>query len=970
MNDYKYYYGYFRSLDQSVDPLGQQYKVVIITGWNGSSNPYPKKLQPVGAALRNIPDLSRHYELTMTDHPFVVNYEGNTDEKYKPYICSTATISFLQSDFNFDFINETAKKCIAVLLKRKNDVELVNNSYYRNNTTNETLYKTVIQGTGVIPIVYFNGFMPEEEDAFLYDVEWAGYLTPETYSMEYSHIFDRFSLNAQDAFSVTQYDKYAFIGDDILKSMENTLLSFIANTDMYKDVYITDTVCFSGSNVSALKECFQQQWNNFDENDEPIDNLTVMERMLRYFNLTAIPHGDKLYITNMQALAVGFNTYHHYTLNNASRGQQKYIVNWGSASYAVLDDVFISSGHILVGSDFRSNSTTISSSNIYNKVKAVVDEYPVDSLLMDISNNENLRKVDDETGWDNITTGDYFLSGNNHHYWYWEHELWLPNGEFKKGEKLECYYYQHANGQPAYGTPRVEDPTWFTYGNTLIWTPFCAILDNGELKDGQDLSKTTVIKAPYNPDRSLFFNTPFAGNPHPESGRPHNDYNQYWQPLLYARTKDVVIGAGQCLLMKGDWTFYPTCSVQIQRGIPSMVNRESTEKAYVQYAYMACKIKCGGKWLKNGNGPFGIGNYVWGNTEQVCKIFFKIPDDYDPTVPSTIPKAWGTTWSFESTVRNFTDFIIPLPASGDELIPSAVEIWINRPLGVSFSYECQTATLKDFDFQIVPSEYINSRGTENSVDSDTEYETVIVENSVNDYNDVDLKYSSNHEKGIRLSQVAYKQNTGGDNKYHTMREVYNAATAHYLLPENHITTNIAEQYVKPGIMLDTTVINNFPPMCRFSWAKLPDRVFVALSSEYDYEYETVSANLVEIRKTPANCESQRRNRIRNYMRTDDVIMRRGNIRQRLEVLTPGQTDNYNLFLRIGDGSTQYPHAGCVYLSTTDSNVSNLRWQCNFDDGHLLVSLPDNIEDYLDVYVDENGHVKFEDDTLVRQIQSI
>ncbi len=60
-----YYWGKFRNNDTTIDPLGQEYKVVIFTNYNGTTSPY-------GFAIDGEPILGT--ELVMTTSPFIVSY--------------------------------------------------------------------------------------------------------------------------------------------------------------------------------------------------------------------------------------------------------------------------------------------------------------------------------------------------------------------------------------------------------------------------------------------------------------------------------------------------------------------------------------------------------------------------------------------------------------------------------------------------------------------------------------------------------------------------------------------------------------------------------------------------------------------------------------------------------------------------------------------------------------------------------
>ena len=141
-----YYYGKFRNIDTSVDPLGQEYKVVIFTDYDGSVSPYT--FNPISEE----PNLGT--ELTMTTTPFIVSYQNEDGNIYKPYKCSTATVSFLMSTLNLDLFTNKENNILVALLKRDNDIILRGDTYI-NKYTEEVVIRKKAYGL-------FYGFLPSE----------------------------------------------------------------------------------------------------------------------------------------------------------------------------------------------------------------------------------------------------------------------------------------------------------------------------------------------------------------------------------------------------------------------------------------------------------------------------------------------------------------------------------------------------------------------------------------------------------------------------------------------------------------------------------------------------------------------------------------------------------------------------------------------------------------------------------------
>ena len=994
-----YYYGYFRSNDISVDPKGQLYKVIIFTGYDGEEDPYPMVMRytPQHAAGRKyVPDPSRMFELQMADRPFIVDYAGTEpkDTKYKSYVCSTASISFMQSAFNTEFIDASGNKNLVVMLKWKNEIEKVYNDGehigYYNPSTNSTLVRPSTS-------VWWQGFIPQDEDAFCYDIEWVGFVMPDTFSLDFSHIEDKFTLRAQDALSTLQYKKYEYDENKpVVVAVIDTILSLLGKLHIYKKIYITDTIKPAGVNISVLNNIFHQQYNNFDEEDNPLNELEILSNLMTYLNLTMIPVGDNLYITNYNAVATGLNNYKVYSIYPANTGYVGELLPWWNNQYTEIAPEYVSTGYTIYAEDFMSDNSTMSSTTTFNNVSIDIDEYPVDELIPDITSDDNLILMNDETG-NNMTHGDYFLSGNDHRWWYWEHKYWIPKADnYYKHAAFETYYYRGQdweinNRSQGWHYPRIENPTWWTYGNTLMCTPFCCILDNTAMKDGH--SENTVsnaLKRPYKPGRFMFFNTPVYttasasddGRYNPSKGQRWwpgtNQAICKWQTMAYMRTKELVLTKNHYLHLSGTWTFFTGGSVDIQRGIPTVTNISNPSwlnpKEYhsgVNLAWVPMKIKCGDYWLKNNwnynseHGGYGQG-YIWSkvtddwNPDHICALYFKLDanDEGELTNP-----CWGSPWVLENTFPRFGDgWYLPISyhrdMADDELVPTAIEIWFGRPFGVGYGYggngvpPTWTTIVEDFNVEVSTYDDI-IKAKKNSATSNTQYKTEIDPDAIDEQAPVNLNITTNNEGKPMYSQALYKDTTNSAAKFKIVPRIYNAATTHYMIPESHIVTDNADQYNVSSLIFNTTLKNKFKPLACMKWpSQFPTKTFVLTSCTVDYEYETVDCEMVEF-LTPSEqgYDVVRQNTIRNLMRSEDVIMRQENDVARNRQLI------INVPYTYASGTFVVDENGFVQLTTSNANVGDFRIECDFEYGDLICSIPDTCENTIDVQLDDANNLK-------------
>lgn len=901
------YYGDFRSLDTSNDPKGQKYRVLIFTGYTGA-NPYEYNrinFKPDEHGMTPAPIVWPIVGtmLTMTDHPFTVSYEGDPENIFKPYRCSTAEISFLQNNINLDFLNSNGTSTLVVLLKWKNEVSEVNGHMY-NRDTGETLYKKTVQDHGTEPMLYFNNYEPYKYDRFCYNVEWIGFSTPETFSMDYDSTKNAFTLNCQDALSVLQFKKYSWLGDadNFVVSASDVLFSALAELGTFSKVFITETLRISDDTLNPLHTLALQQANWFDEDGETTDLLSVLTEIFSYLNITAIPYKDTLILTTPNAIADGWGNYHVYTLPIS-----QYIINWPAATALTYSQAIgqMLNNHLELSADkFRSGGMSISTGDVYNSVAVKCDEYPVETTLPDISDRDNLKEKSDVI----MSPLDWYVSGGSLVHYHWEHQY------FQSGtERIKLFQYVGSQYGDGYGTDEITDPDEQTYGYTAsLYRPYCVILDDGGAAQG---TTTDALHNPYNPTRKFFFNTPNI------TTRPSS---QPWQPLLYIKSENILLNDTDYLQLKGDWVFYVNANHNFDQ-IPYLLESRS-ENAVNSYMYITAKVKCGGKWLKNGTVTYG-----WSSTEQTVKLYFEI----------NAGAAFGRTFKFAKEYRNFEGIVVKLPVPAGQVVSSPVEIWINRPLGVS-STPCRNATLQNLELNILSAEYIRTRGESGKSSSNTEYKAEMTESAVNKYNDISLKLSSTSEKSARYSQTAHTDGT----TLTQAQKLYNVATADLSIPEQHITQNIVRQCSTPTIGLTLAVpVEQVTPYSRITWAKLSGRKFVVNSLVYDYEADRAETDIREVKTSQTETQTTTSDITRRRRRNGDYLT---------DTITPRNTRNLaNATIEEVTRSFNVVN-GVAQLTTTESIEGNITFSADLEDGNMLLSIPNDID--ATAIVDENGYL--------------
>lgn len=903
----KRYYGDFRSVDNSADPKGQRYRVVIFTGYDGS-NPY---------GYRTITHPTQHgydvyvgrvpvnnYALTMTDRPFVVNYEGDDENIYKPYRCSTATINFRQSNINLDFLNSNGTSTLVVLLKWKNEVSEVGGRMY-NSSTGETLNKHVVieNPHSEFPITWYNDYDPDRFDNFCFTVEWVGFSTPETFSMEYSHVADTFTLNAQDALSTLQYSKYSWLGDtetDPVVSFNTLLLDYCKSLGTYRKIYVTDTVKLPDVFADVMTKICEQQANNYDEDGKPTDKLGVLEQILTYLNLTAIPYKNNLIVTTPNAIAEGWNYYFTYTLPNNG-----YIINFPTDgdTYTAqpceeLSDAFT------VTQDAFAGGTTIGTNNVYNSVTAECDEYAVGELLPDIHDDKNLndgyysaaRPNDNENSiwyvWETV----YYQSNTPSIETYVYREIVNEGDRWRSdGQQTDLYHaWLYANNQ---------NSSWILDDGGVIQVPYNGAFPNK-----------------YSPNRTIYFITP---NQYHASRSAVNDKNVYSLNMLYMKSKRGLYNSNQWLQITGDWHFY--CNELVYNYPYNKYNMDNSN-VVPNNCYVWAKVKFGDKWLKSENAS----TYNWVDNECFCKLWLYYT--------SNDQKAnQGASYPFRWTKRGIDGIVVKLPVDGDNVKPATFEIWIDKPLGVG-TYLPTSATLSNFSFKILSTDYVNSRGRKEDRLTDTVYRTEMVADAIDEFDNVELTLSSASDKGLNYSETVRQTATA----LKTMPKIYNTATGNYHIPEQHITANIANQYATPTINLQMTLHNGLTPYSLVTWSKMNGKKFVVNSTETDYEYNTQNVTISEVKEaTPLT--TIRRDTTHNYRRNNDLVFNDNVVADANEMT----------LANAAVGSATFAASNGYMTATSDDvEIGCLTIQPNFNDCAMQISVPNDLDDTLTVEVED------------------
>lgn len=202
------------------------------------------------------------------------------------------------------------------------------------------------------------------------EVMWLGYMTPDTFSQDFSRPEFLYDIECVEALSTLKYKKFSETTDII------TFIQLIKNAAIlagYSKVYLTQSVCTTtGANI--YQNAYISCGNFYDELGEGMTYYEILEEMAKYLVCsTFTAYGDALYLLDYQAIRNGVNDYYYYDLTS------------NPPTTVTLADV--TSTHTL---GYRGTGATLS--RIAGKNKAVVNcsLYEVENVLPEFDNEQSM----------------------------------------------------------------------------------------------------------------------------------------------------------------------------------------------------------------------------------------------------------------------------------------------------------------------------------------------------------------------------------------------------------------------------------------------------------------------------------------------------------------------------------------------------------------------------------------------------
>ena len=941
-----YYYGYFRNIDDSVDKDGQLFKVVIFDEYSENGTVYPFEYDELSHTVLVPVD---GVELTMVSSPFTVQYSSDSDNIYKPYKCSTASVSFLQPTINQNFLSKSGRSVLVALLKWNNDV-VYNQALerYENTKTGEYLYQDTIIEQFNFTVVY-HGFQDYKVDKFCYNVEWVGFATPETFSMDYNNIEDVFTLNCQDGLSVLQYEKFSKEPLDYLDSIGDVFTKLIADLGVYNNLYISDSLFIPSDGANVMDKIFTQLPNYFDEDNEPCSKLEVLEEICRTLTLTMIAYGDSLYILDYNGVSNGATNYNYYQLSTSI-----YFFNiLQGRHFEYIGTKFLEHQHNINGDSFSLTGTNISTSNTYNSVSIEDDDYSIGNVAPDIKDNNSID-TDNE-----VNIGQHYTTFT------WEeevegqtttkHEYWLFEGygyDFANRNASEVYdkgvmiaynynpdYIGDSYGRYYFSTEPLSGSNRISYQDFQDYIGVCALDYNlVQARSEEDIPMDYDLK------RIIYFHTKPSSGLYPRYSDGGDNYSIthtfHQQKLLTVITKNFLMEKSY-FQITGDWTFYNTFNLITNNHGVGWANIQQLWQ-YSGWSYINAKVYIQTEtnetyWLTN-NGN----DYVWTDTDSFVKLRLKYEDgiNYGACIGSSIP--------FQRNKRGIDGIVIPLPIDDFESVVSNITVDIYRPLGVCTLLAYSTA-LDNFEINLLSKDYVDSMGQSNDDENNTEYKQELFNTAVCDYQGITLKATTTFDKEPNYSHLICKPYST-DTHYTVLNQnLGNMYSGMYGKPEELLINNIVQEYKNPVVKLDCNLHYNigFQPYSKITWnTQFEDKNFIIDSMNIDFELNRNQISLVE-KPTEMDLNDIYIMNIQRQRRRNGELNTIDRVKGAKKVLTTDSSIAQNKVFGIN------PTTGIAYEGTNQAGAERfIQLRTKFLEGDLIAYVPNLIDSSIQVELDD------------------
>lgn len=718
-------------------------------------------------------------------------------------------------------------------------------------SASETPFDAVRTSTATIKFVH-NTYLedalptkPHDTQVILYNEdtgenEWVGWLTPKVYDQDYRDEYETLDLEAADCVSSLQYFDYTNEGSSKALVTFHSILSQICDTGGLDGFVWAKSKQVGGEYLYPTDLKISEQNFYSSDTDEPWKLDEVLDEMCKYIGMTAIEWKGRLYLADYQA-------FH----NSDTLIGTEYLK---SASYSKGSDVAMGSTYTITAEKYMASNATISFKPVYNKVTVNDSFYDAEYFIPNIFDDQYLtNRIDEDNFYAN-----YQVQTEAPDTAQFPKKLRVKNSAFKDEDAADSdYTYFHR------------------LYNHRFWESVYHNEYGGETAPSEETQRTQSILRNY------------MGGTIVDLGTVQNEYlSEYQQRIVPNKLDYTRYLCLCCKYCEENYSYYastptpkydgPFYMFKLKSGYSSPCVLSDNSYLIISYSMLweRYKYRCyiNPDWKTD---EVGVGTLQTGGTlRQIGNLRFilRIGDKYWngsewKENPRKVPEfgivcerssknfdVWNTELSVLNNVTwdiyvNETGYKIPL-AGVDTTLP--VEFIVLRPspqfawnsgndkYHTEFEWNAY-CWVKDLSIKCV-------QGGQDSdqEDSDVVYENIIDSQSINELDEIALKFTTYTE----MTKPAYSNviyYNGTTNKLLETITEPALADSTAQKPEENIIEKYVEQYNKPtkqfSIPLDLTV----SPFDKIFYADVKNGTqgYCVLGSSIDYTMDTQTLTLEE-----------------------------------------------------------------------------------------------------------------------------
>lgn len=247
------------------------------------------------------------------------------------------------------------------------------------------------------------------------NVEWVGFVSPCMYDQAFDNELEEIQIECVDGIASLKDIPYWDGGNNNVEFFINIIFNCLKKVGCYRYLYVSDNVQMSSASgtEATLGKLRVSDSNFFDEADSPdqtADDLAwschdVLYHIAQFMGMTMFAQGQDVYMVDYDAIKKGNNTYHRYSLEGSAVGSPT--------------NVTLSYNYHIDGASHAENGTSVSLTDVYNKV-TVVDEFRNFDNLFPTFGDENFERnitapsANLSSYFHNMSTRDHGLQFGDH----------------------------------------------------------------------------------------------------------------------------------------------------------------------------------------------------------------------------------------------------------------------------------------------------------------------------------------------------------------------------------------------------------------------------------------------------------------------------------------------------------------------------------------------------------------------------